>query len=212
MGRAKFRSRVSTRPRWTPGLEIGFPPRRFWLFPARLGSDRERGVEVLVADSSPTIALVRELFREYAASLPVDLGYQDFEREVAGLPGEYAGPSGTLRIAVEAGRPLGCVAVRPLELEICEMKRLYVRAEARGLGLGRTLAETAIAFAGGAGYRAMRLDTLPTMSAARELYRRLGFREIPRYRFSPVAGNVYLERALTPRPDPPGSGRSGLAD
>jgi putative acetyltransferase len=189
-------------------------------------------VELLLADSPARIAAARELFLEYAASLPVDLAYQDFEREVAELPGEYAAPSGTLRIAIawgfggpqgpppemrrfggpqgpspETARPLGCVAVRALEPGCCEMKRLYVRAEARGLGLGRTLAESAIAFARRRGYSAMRLDTMPTMSVARELYRGLGFREIPAYRFSPVPGNVYLELTLAPRADPSDSGR-----
>jgi len=147
---------------------------------------------------------VRALFLEYAASLEVDLAYQDFPREVAGLPGDYAPPRGCLLIARGDGAAIGCVAVRPIDADRCEMKRLYVRPVGRGRGLGRHLTEAAIAFGRAAGFRAMRLDTLPTMAAAQALYRELGFRTIPAYRSSPVAGNLYMELALGPSGSPPG--------
>jgi len=152
-------------------------------------------------ETTTDLNAVRELFLEYAASLDVDLSYQDFSSEVAELPGDYAAPTGCLLLAMLATGPAGCVAVRAADAEIGEMKRLYVRPSARGSGLGRQLAESAIEFARAAGYRAMRLDTLPTMLAAQAIYRELGFREIPAYRFSPVPGNVYLEldlRAASP--------------
>jgi ribosomal protein S18 acetylase RimI-like enzyme len=139
---------------------------------------------------------IRELFLEYAGSLGVDLGYQDFGQEVAALPGDYAAPRGTLLLVRDGAYPVACVGVRPLADTTCEIKRLYVRPQGRGKGLGRALAEAAIAFAQGAGYHTMRLDTLPGMTAAQALYRELGFREIGPYRFSPVEGNVFMELDL----------------
>ena len=131
---------------------------------------------------------VRALFREYAASLPMDLSYQDFEAELAALPGFYAPPKGTLLIASgPSGEVLGCVGVRPLEAPgVCEMKRLYVRPAGRGSGAGRALAQAALAFAEAAGYRQMVLDTLPELTTAIALYRTLGFSEIPPYWPSPI--------------------------
>jgi GNAT superfamily N-acetyltransferase len=151
---------------------------------------------VTVVDGHTRLDDVRALFREYAASLPFDLGFQGFEEELARLPGEYAPPAGRLLVAVVDDRAAGCVGVRPLEPDVCEMKRLYVRAEARGLGVGRALAETAVEAARAAGYARMRLDTVPSMDTARALYRRLGFRPIPAYRFNPVPGTEYLELTL----------------
>jgi ribosomal protein S18 acetylase RimI-like enzyme len=152
---------------------------------------------------------VRELFLEYAASLEVDLAYQDFPREVAGLPGDYAPPGGCLLIARDGGAAIGCVAVRPIDEDRCEMKRLYVRPVGRGSGLGRQLTEAAIAFGRAAGFRAMRLDTLPAMAAAQSLYRELGFQIIPAYRSSPVAGNLYMELVLGAPRGPAEPGRPG---
>jgi GNAT superfamily N-acetyltransferase len=150
------------------------------------------------ATTPEDIAAAAGLVRVYAASLPVDLGYQDFEAEVAGLPGAYAPPRGALILARnEAGAPIGCGAIRPLSPEIAEMKRLYVVPSARGTGLGRALAEALIAESARLGYGTLRLDTLPSMAGALALYRTLGFREIPAYYQTPVAGTVFLERALS---------------
>ena len=132
--------------------------------------------------------LVRALLHEYAAELGVDLGFQGFDEEVADPLGFYE----TVLLASDDG----CVALRRIDEETCEMKRLYVRASARGTGLGRRLADAVIAHARERGYRRMLLDTLPTMSEARGLYATLGFREIPPYRPNPIVGTTYLELEL----------------
>ena len=141
------------------------------------------------------VPTMRTLFEEYAASLGVDLGFQDFERELAELPGEYVPPRGRLLLALDA-EPAGCVALRPFEPGVCEMKRLYVRPAHRGSGLGRLLAQAIVEAGRDAGYERMRLDTLPSMAAARGLYRSLGFVEIEAYRHNPIHGTTYFERAL----------------
>jgi ribosomal protein S18 acetylase RimI-like enzyme len=141
------------------------------------------------------VPVVRTLFEEYAAALGVDLGFQDFERELAELPGDYAPPGGRLLLALDP-LPVGCVALRPYEPGTCEMKRLYVRPDYRGTGLGRRLVEAIVAAGRDAGYERMRLDTMPSMEAARALYRSLGFVEIEAYRFNPVHGTTYFELAL----------------
>ncbi len=138
----------------------------------------------------------RALFREYADSLGIDLAFQNFEQEMARFPRGYLSPEGALYLAQADDATIGCVAVRRLERDLCEMKRLYVRPEARGGGLGRRLAETALEAGRQLGYRRMRLDTLPSMDAARELYADLGFREIAPYYDNPIKGTRYMELDL----------------
>lgn len=140
--------------------------------------------------------LVRTLFREYAEELGVDLSFQGFEEELAGLPGTYAAPRGTVLLALAADEPVGCAGIRPLEGRVCELKRLYVRPSFRGSGLGRRLTLASLAAASELGYERIRLDTLPGMTAARALYRALGFVEIPPYTVNPIAGTLFLERPL----------------
>ncbi|WNG24041.1 GNAT family N-acetyltransferase [Cystobacter fuscus] len=146
------------------------------------------------------LPLVRELFREYAESLGIDLGFQDFESELADLPGKYAPPRGRLLIARREARALGCVALRPLSGETCEMKRLYVRSAARGEQLGRRLAERLCEEARAAGYRRICLDTLSSMAAAIGLYTSMGFEPIEPYVFNPIPGALFLGRDLSGTP------------
>lgn len=148
------------------------------------------------AASDGDLVQARALFQEYAAGLGVDLCFQNFDEELAGLPGQYRPPQGRLLLATWDSALAGCVAMRPLEPGICEMKRLYVRPEFRAHGVGRSLAERVIQEAAGSGYRSMRLDSLPSMMAARQLYRGLGFTQIAPYRANPVEGAVFLELDL----------------
>ena len=143
---------------------------------SRSGNAAGRPV-IRAANNAADIATVRTLFLEYAAQLDFSLCFQDFDAELAGLPGDYAAPAGGLWLAEREGAAIGCVGLRPLEPGICEIKRLYLRPAARGLGLGRLLAETAIVAAQRHGYGAIRLDTVDSMVAAQTLYRGLGFRE-----------------------------------
>jgi ribosomal protein S18 acetylase RimI-like enzyme len=152
------------------------------------------------ASGPEDIETARTLFREYADGLGVDLAFQGWERELRELPGDYVPPRGALFLAEHEGRAVGCVALRPLAPSFCEMKRLYVRPEGRGTGLGRRLAEHVIEEGRRLGYAAMRLDTLPSMADAQALYRRLGFREIPAYRYNPIAGTLFLELDLRRSP------------
>lgn len=143
------------------------------------------------------MAIAGELFQEYAVDLDIDLGFQDFDEEVATLPGDYAPPRGALLLAWVDGSPAGCCALRPLDTSdypnAAEMKRLYVRKAFRGFGLGRHLAEATLDAARQAGYASVLLDTLDDMEAARALYAELGFEEIPPYYHNPVVGAHYLK-------------------
>jgi GNAT superfamily N-acetyltransferase len=156
------------------------------------------GERVLVdATSTDDLAAARRLFRAYADWLAVDLGFQDFERELATLPGAYAPPEGRLLLARVGGEAAGCVALRRLAPGICEMKRLWVEPGFAGAGLGRELALAIIQAARDAGYERMRLDTMPArMPAAHHLYGALGFVEIPPYYDNPLDGVAMLELAL----------------
>ncbi len=139
---------------------------------------------------------VRALLREYEAELGVDLCFQGFERELAELPGDYVPPRGALLLAEVEGAVAGCVALRPLADEVCEMKRLYARPAFRGRGVGRALTAAVLAESRRIGYARMRLDTLPAMTEAQALYERLGFTDIPPYRENPVAGARCMELSL----------------
>jgi ribosomal protein S18 acetylase RimI-like enzyme len=149
------------------------------------------------AESAAEIAQARELFLEYAQSLGFSLCFQNFDQELANLPGDYAPPDGRLLLAEFEGQVAGCVALHKLEEGICEMKRLYLRPQFRGKGLGRALANRIIAESRGIGYQRMRLDTVePVMKDAVGMYRRIGFREISPYCANPVAGALYMELLL----------------
>ncbi|HET9977728.1 MAG TPA: GNAT family N-acetyltransferase [Burkholderiaceae bacterium] len=157
-------------------------------------------IEILTPATPALVDATRAIFREYAASLNVDLCFQDFETELARLPGEYAAPGGALLLAQVGGQVAGCGALRALRdvdyPNACEMKRLYVRPAYRGLGLGRLLAQALLDRALQAGYSTLLLDTLDDMEAARDLYASLGFEEIPPYYFNPIPGAHYLKAAL----------------
>jgi ribosomal protein S18 acetylase RimI-like enzyme len=156
------------------------------------------GVTIRPVHDAEDVAVAAELFRAYEIAIETDLCFQGFADELAGLPGKYAPPSGALFLARAAdGAPVGCVALRSVEPEgSCEMKRLYVAPEGRGLGLGKALMQSVVDEARRIGYREMRLDTLPTMLAAQAMYRAAGFREIAPYYDTPVGGTVFMARDL----------------
>jgi ribosomal protein S18 acetylase RimI-like enzyme len=158
------------------------------------------GILIASASGDEDLDAVRELFKEYAKALNVDLCFQDFDQELADLPGEYALPRGCLLLATVFGEIAGCCALRPLDgvdyANACEMKRLYVRPQFRGMGLGRRLAEAILDQARQAAFSSVLLDTLDDMEAARALYDELGFEDIPPYYFNPIAGAHYLKAVL----------------
>ena len=157
----------------------------------------ESSIVIAEAKSPAEIAAVRKLFVEYAEWLGFSLAYQNFDDELASLPGKYAGPTGRLLLARVDDAPAGCGAIRQLELSVCEMKRLFVKPEFRGCGLGRKLAEKLISNAREMGYSTMRLDTVAEkMGNAVRLYEALGFREIPAYYPNARAGTLYFELRL----------------
>lgn len=157
-------------------------------------------IELLAPHTATDFDAARAILREYAHSLPVDLGFQHFDQELNGLPGDYAPPRGTLLLAWADGQVAGCCGLRPLDAvdypNACEMKRLYVRPAFRRLGLGRQLAEAVMDAARLAGYATILLDTLDEMEVARTLYEDLGFVEIPPFYHSPIAGAHYLKAEL----------------
>jgi len=153
-------------------------------------------VRSVEASGGPELALAKQLFRSYAASIAETLCFQGFETELARLPGRYAPPSGCLFLAMEGDTPVGCMARRDLGGGTCEMKRLYVAPEHRGRGIGRLLVEEVIHRAERLGYRGMVLDTMPEMAGAVALYRDFGFVEAAPYWDHPAARAVFLERPL----------------
>lgn len=164
---------------------------------AQGSSGMVKGLALVQVEMPAQIAHARELFLEYARSLGFSLCFQNFDAELAGLPGDYAPPDGRLLLAQYENQLAGCVALHKLDSKICEMKRLYLRPQFRGKGLGRALADRIIAEARQIGYQGIRLDTVePVMKDAVAMYRRLGFREIDSYRANPIAGALYMELEL----------------
>ena len=163
-------------------------------------SETRPPIELITATRAEHIDAARALFREYAEALGVDLDFQDFDAELAGLPGDYAEPRGALLLALVDGEAAGCCALRAIDdvdySNAAEMKRLYVRKAYRGFGLGRQLAEAILIEAMRLGYRCVLLDTLDDMESARALYEELGFEEIPPYYHNPLPGAHYLKVEL----------------
>ena len=156
-----------------------------------------KGLSFTQVESPAHISQARELFLEYAQSLGFSLCFQNFDKELADLPGDYAPPEGRLLLAEYDGQLAGCVALHKLEPDTCEMKRLYLRRQFHGKGLGRALADRIIAEAREIGYKRMRLDTVePVMKDAVDMYRKLGFKEIAPYRENPMPGTLYMEIQL----------------
>ncbi len=157
-------------------------------------------ISLVTPDDDELVELARGIFREYANSLGIDLEFQNFDAELASLPGPYAPPEGHLMLVFVDGELAGCGAFRGLAdvdyANACEMKRLYVRPAFRRFGLGRLMAQALLDEARRAGYSVTLLDTLDDMEAARSLYTSLGFEEIPPYYFSPIAGSHYLKAEL----------------
>ena len=158
-------------------------------------------IQIIDGSIPERIAEVKQLLEEYASWIEISLCFQGFDKELANLPGDYAPPKGRLFLAMEDDRLAGCIALRPLAANTCEMKRLYVRPEFRGRGLGKQLATIIIDSGRELGYEYMRLDTLPNkMDQALAMYRRLGFKEIEPYYPNPVVGATFMELPLQAAP------------
>ncbi len=153
-------------------------------------------IEFIQVESDEHLDCIRELFKEYEKSLGFDLDFQDFEMELAELPGEYAAPDGCLLLAFYENEVAGCAGLRKLEQGICEMKRMYVRSNFRGKGIGRVMSVRIIEIARAIGYERMRLDTIDTMRTAISLYKSLDFKKIEPYRYNPINGASYMELSL----------------
>jgi putative acetyltransferase len=153
-------------------------------------------ITVIQVTQGDELLYVRALFEEYAASLNFNLCFQGFKEELANLPGNYAPPEGRMLLALHSSEPAGCVGLQRFEERICEMKRLYVCPRFRGLGIGRTLAETIISEARKIGYKRMWLDTVPSMREAQLLYQSIGFKDVGPYRYNPIYGTRFMELAL----------------
>lgn len=154
-------------------------------------------LKISQARTDKDIKIVKRLFVEYADSLDCDLCFQNFNEELANLPGDYAPPSGCLLLARYNGKAAGCIAFRKIKSRISEMKRLYVKPKFRGLKVGRKLAEAVIAKARRIGYHRIRGDTLSSMTVAMALYASLGFKEIKPYRYNPIKGAIFIELKLS---------------
>ena len=153
-------------------------------------------LSVIQVTAGEELLQVRALFEEYAVSLNFDLCFQNFDEEIASLPGNYAPPEGRLLLALHAADVAGCGALRMFEDGVCEMKRLYVRPRFRRLGIGRTLAETIVSEARKIGYKRMCLDTVPSMQQAQILYQSMGFKDAAPYRYNPIPGTSFMELVL----------------
>jgi ribosomal protein S18 acetylase RimI-like enzyme len=162
-----------------------------WKEPSSCANEK-----IFEAETTEHLATTRELFEEYARSLDFDLGFQDFTSELTNLPGAYAAPNGCILLAAHKEQIVGCVGLRRWDETVCEMKRLYVKPELQGLGIGRSLAQAILLKARVLGYKRMRLDTLSSMRAANELYASLGFRPIEPYRYNPLPNARFFELTL----------------
>jgi putative acetyltransferase len=163
---------------------------------AARANQQSRPVRISQALAPAEIDAARALFKEYATGLGVDLCFQGFAAELAGLPGSYAPPHGRILLAWADSVAVGCVALRPLAADTCEMKRMFVQPGFRGQGLGRQLAEAILAEARDIGYTTMKLDTLPTIRAATRLYETLGFVRCSAYYNTPLSGTIFMERHM----------------
>jgi len=153
-------------------------------------------LKIIEAKSKEQIEIIRDMFKEYAEYLQIDLDFQNFNEELANLPGDYNSPFGSILLAYFNNNLAGCIALRKYTKKICEIKRLYVKQDYRGLKIGRKLTQEIINRARIIGYKSIRLDTLPTMKQAINLYLSLGFNEIKPYRYNPIEGARYFELKL----------------
>jgi putative acetyltransferase len=153
-------------------------------------------IKYIISKSDKDFTDAKDLFVEYASSLNFELCFQNFEEEISNLPAQYSEPTGCIILCYENDKPIGCVGLRKFAEDVCEMKRLYLRKEARGKGIGRVLAIKIIEKAKELGYKKMQLDTIETMKEAIALYKSMGFKEIKPYRYNPLDGVLYMELDL----------------